>query len=177
MLAKEDKGLYKAVTVTLQEALEDRYPRETQVFAGRTVEHDPFRIYIVRDGETVFYIGKSSRGISARLEQHIEGYSRLGNLIANNWPGSGAWQVELVDQADCLPAIRAAIPGYARDSSESTLAIDTAEKALIRLMRPYLNATHNESEYPLPARYVTTEQLEKGKAAANLRMTPYRGRN
>jgi hypothetical protein len=77
--------------------------------------YDDHYLYIVRDGETVFYVGRSLDPVS-RLHEHICGGRRdvsyLGQLIrrcareANLFAAPALeWQVELLTLADCKPYI------------------------------------------------------------------------
>lgn len=66
-------------------------------------------IYLYRDGETVFYVGRSQNPFG-RLNQHLAlegpGYgSSLGDIILDNLPESWEWAFELYTLAECLPFI------------------------------------------------------------------------
>jgi hypothetical protein len=63
-------------------------------------------IYLVRDGETVFYIGQSRRDTVTRFHEHLHGPSRLGELILANMPAADAWMIELYTLADCRPFVQ-----------------------------------------------------------------------
>ncbi|MCZ2098126.1 MAG: hypothetical protein LC121_18025, partial [Anaerolineae bacterium] len=74
---------YKAFTISLCAAL-----------TGEHADPPPYSLYVVRDGETVFYVGKT-RQIETRLARHIEHRSLIGELITRHKPQSDAWQVDL----------------------------------------------------------------------------------
>lgn len=130
--------LYKAFSVTLKDAL-----------AGTYSEPPPYSLYVVRDGETVFYVGQTTDAIETRLQRHA--LSSLGQFITANAPESDGWQVELVDHRDCAPAVRAGLWPTLPDGAR--LDPDIAEIALIRVLRPCLNSTYNTNPRPLPERY------------------------
>lgn len=117
-----------------------------------------FKVYVVRDGETVFYVGKSRNNPVERLWQHLaligpnHGPSELGQLIKDNAPDSHAWQVELRTVADCEPFIRQEFPVHRLFDS------DLAERAMIRTLHPCLNGTHNAHPTRLPERYRRQQQ-------------------
>lgn len=82
------------------------------------------RLYLVRDGETVLYVGQSRDPID-RLFGHfgygtwgMRGPSRLGQLIMANLPEARAWVIDILTPADCEPIMQASRPGiyewYAR---------------------------------------------------------------
>lgn len=117
-------------------------------------------IYIVRDGDTVFYVGQSGDPID-RLLTHLgrgtrswcAGPSSLGQLIVSNLPESGGWQIELMILGDCEPYINTVWPWMKRFSIRGDDWEGLAEKAMIRTLHPCLNTTHNENPIPLPKHY------------------------
>lgn len=127
------------------------------------------RLYLVRDGETVFYIGKSRNPID-RLWQHLglaltggvlwsEYFmSQLGHLVKANLPEARSWQVELLTLEECTPVVLERMP-YLAGRWESWCqklpdsAADDAEQALIELHGPCLNVMHNRRKTPLPTCY------------------------
>jgi len=70
-----------------------------------TTDH---HLYVVRDGDVVFYVGKSQDVID-RLRSHVgkgtwghmSGRSSLGRLIEDNLPGARHWQIELLTPSEC----------------------------------------------------------------------------
>jgi hypothetical protein len=111
------------------------------------------RIYMVRDGNLVFYVGKLKRSIVDHILDHCgladSGRSpdRLGQLILENAPSSNGWQVDLLTLEDCEPIIREVTPMYKRVDSAQALF------CLITYYRPCLNEKDNPNPTPLPERY------------------------
>ena len=102
-------------------------------------------LYLVRDGETILYVGKS-RDVIERLRGHLGdggwvfyGPSQLGEMIRVNLPQSRGWEVVLLTPADC----------GAGD-------IDDAEEELIAHYNPHLNVMlKRHSSGDLPTQYKT----------------------
>ena len=146
---------YKAFTISLHAAL-----------TGEHADPPPYSLYVVRDGETVFYVGKT-RQIEARLALHLEHRSLIGTLITRNKPQSDAWQVDLIAAEDCQDIVRAIFPpvkdisadevaaffGHPPPDSPRAVSVEKAERALIRFLHPCLNAIHNIEPGRLPERY------------------------
>jgi hypothetical protein len=157
------------ITVTVGDILDDKGP-EWQDAMGH-------RLYMVRDGEVVFYIGQSGNPLE-RILTHIgqgpwnwsQGPSPLGDLIMANLPASRGWQVDLMTPDECKPLVEDWL-GFKITCSD----IAYAEKALIRQHRPCLNVVCNEYPAPLPERYCHDDR-EVERAAANLLHVPYRRR-
>jgi hypothetical protein len=139
------------------------------------LDENESNLYIVRDGEVIFYVGQSGRGIRFRLFQHHRETS-LGNLIQDNLPDSMGWQIDLLTVQDCLSQIKKHFP-YISESfilKEDNAFIDRAEEAMIRELRPCLNGTWNLNPNPLPDKYKRPEEAKR--KAAGLLHVPYRGR-
>src|SRR5579885_1704143 len=155
------------VTITVKEAIEC-----PPGLLDRVADH---YLYAYRDGEVVFYVGRSQSPLD-RLTEHLglagsSGGSRLGNLILDHTPESLAWQMELYTFADCAPLVqqfmpamsvwyeakRAIKPGYDKDMA------DLAEQALIESLRPCLNSI-NRANYsnPLPQKYIKRRYANEG---------------
>jgi len=127
-------------------------------------------VYVIRDGETVFYVGRTSQGISYRVGEHLGLWGRtpgapseVGRLILENMPESGSWQVDLMTRRDCHDE-------YLRDPDAST-----AERAMIRKLRPCLNRQSNPNPSRLPdcyRPYAEEKDLAMQKAARSLHI-PY----
>lgn len=139
-------------------------------------------IYIVRDDDTVFYVGQTKRGIGNRIREHCgagqrPGKTRMGRLIESNLPLSLGWQVELLTVKDCgiepwRPNVsQEEMSRFAREIEQpmiaflppapdwfaSSLEVDKAEDTMILRYHPCLNCTHNLDSKPLPERYRTLE--------------------
>jgi len=122
------------ITVTLREILSDEYDEPDY---GSTV-------YVIRDGETVFYVGRTIDHIANRLWRHLVlpiskgaqvwGGSRLGRLIHANAPESTSCQVNILPGAD--------------------------EVATIRKLRPCLNVTYNKRPSELPSQYRKSPEFD-----------------
>ena len=111
------------------------------------------KVYVVRDGDVVFYVGQSD-GPVERLEAHagqgtwgFTGPSSLGRTIKDNLPSARAWTIELWTVQECKEALA--------DESTRTWRWDKdlAEVKMIQRRRPYLNAIYNQGGYSLPERY------------------------
>lgn len=125
---------------------------------------ESFYIYLVRDGETVFYIGQSW-DVYTRLEQHLgmdwrNDASHLGKCVIDNHPQSEAWEIEFYSLRDC----EAMVMDFMKAQGDTTYtveryyahtqsAIDTAEEAMIKFHRPCLNVAANPHPTLLPERY------------------------
>jgi serine/threonine protein phosphatase PrpC len=88
------------------------------------------RIYMVRDGNVVFYVGKLERSIVDHILDHcgLEDSSRtpdrLGQLILDSTPSSNGWLVDLLNLEDCAPIIREVTPMYKRlDTGKAEFAL------------------------------------------------------
>jgi hypothetical protein len=102
------------------------------------LEHySPSGLYIVQDGDSVFYVGKS-QDILDRLVAHMgcharfSGPSRLGRFILDNAPDSGDWTITAltVDEVAAIAKTQ---------FSEHSYRVDQAEQVLIAGLRPALN--------------------------------------
>lgn len=108
-------------------------------------------IYVVRDGDVVFYVGQSKRDVVMRFWEHMNKPSRLGQLITLNRPQSMNWLVDYYTLADCQP--------YVKQKSLFSMQewqhfdMNMAEQGMIAQMRPILNKDFNPNPMPLPARY------------------------
>lgn len=119
-------------------------------------------IYVVRDGDVIFYVGKSSNPFS-RLHQHM-GYERklpsdLGTLIRNNSPESDEWTLECYRLKDCMPFIKQSFADMENEDEREFMVqfscsdASRAEKHMIRYLRPCLNTLYNENPSKLPEKY------------------------
>jgi hypothetical protein len=100
-------------------------------------------LYLIRDDETVFYVGQSYTAFD-RVWQHIhdayKGRSTVGRFILCNWPASLQFTVELMGSQTSSFA--------AQDNQ-----LDAAEQTLIKLHAPCFNRALNTKPSPLPAQY------------------------
>jgi len=92
-------------------------------------------IYLYRDGDVIFYVGRSSDPIN-RLQQHMgldhtypnSSYpSNLGRVIQDNLPESVEWTLEVYTLEDCVPLIEQ----YASDVLPHYLNLLSGEKEFI----------------------------------------------
>lgn len=139
-------------------------------------------LYVVRDGDVIFYVGRS-HDVVERLLAHMgkgwwgwQGTSSLGELVGYNQPESLAWQIELLTPGDCGidPLMGKGVtkdewdngpfPEFARlfpwdESMEqgrpwyNDAQIHQAERSLIAHSHPCLNSTYNNAPGELPERY------------------------
>ena len=142
------------------------------ILDGEYVGLDPsHRLYVVRDGATVFYVGQSKRGAVNRVLEHLgrgqfPHLDLLGLVVKANLPGALNWVVEFakpryktvvapIDDkawATLSPVVRFS---GTREGFEfySDLDTDRTEKELIQELKPCLNVTHNKDRQPLPDCY------------------------
>jgi predicted GIY-YIG superfamily endonuclease len=142
------------LTLTIEEALKEYVD---------TGEH---YLYLYRDGDTIFYVGRSVQPLE-RLLQHLGralpyAPDEVGQIIQEHMPESLHWTMDLYTLSDCQEAVKAHQPGnvvafqhYLAQETFRKKAMMIAEEALIRQHRPHLNQ-QNATWYdnPLPDRYV-----------------------
>jgi hypothetical protein len=114
-------------------------------------------IYVVRDGDVVFYVGQSKRDVVMRFWEHMNKPSRLGQLIALNRPQSMAWSVDFYTLADCQPFVRQQSLFSLQEWQHFDM--DMAERGMIAQMCPVINRDFNANPTPLPARYYGREVI------------------
>ena len=123
-------------------------------------------IYLVRDGDIIFYVGQS-RNLAQRISEHLghgrKSASDLGELILGNMPDSENWIIEFHTIKDCSGKVK---EHYGIDYSQYTLddfcrsemllktAIDFSEIVMINDCRPCLNVTYNANRTALPLKYI-----------------------
>ena len=115
-----------------------------------TMYHD---LYIVRDAEIVFYVGKS-RDVIGRLLGHCgrgtwgrgQVKSQLGCFIERNLPESRDWTIKLLTEKDAHGVVQFLSAGVWYD-------VEAAERALIGHYGPCLNVTYNEEPEAIPDKY------------------------
>jgi hypothetical protein len=104
-------------------------------------------VYVVRDGETVLYVGKATAGIRERWlcsrSPHISvngfgwhAYSSIGWTITEHLPQSRCWQIDLYTAEECQEIIKRHFPYCDHRST------NYAELALIQELRPRLNVAN-----------------------------------
>lgn len=123
-------------------------------FARGDYPPEEYELYVVRDGDSVRYVGISSSGIGHRwfggqgwghmfktVGGQWYGYSSIGREIVSRMPESMNWTIELWTFDDCTELFREKIKqeGYCIER----LTIKTYEPWMIRARKPALNCTHN----------------------------------
>jgi hypothetical protein len=107
------------------------------------VEWLPLDLYLFRDGDTVFYVGRSYRAFD-RVWSHVRnGYkarSDVGRFLLANWPRSLHFEIELLSSQS---------PAFDRVGRDAA----AAEELLIRRHRPCFNESLNADPAALPAGY------------------------
>jgi len=115
-----------------------------------------FTIYVVRNGDDVFYVGKSDDDCFTRLRTHLgcdfrgqRSLSTLGEFVIRNLPESRRWIVELYTNEDTKTVVpKRMYEGF------SWWPTDWAETAMIQTLKPYLNVTLNtRNRREIPTRY------------------------
>lgn len=137
----------KMATITLKKFLFDKFPLKSVCRAN---------IYIVRDGKTIFYIGKSNADIIDRVKSHFGFGDRfpgcsahLYSLMIDNIPQSGKWKIDFLTIDDC-----------SRRLKRKFSSVEDAEIAMIYSIGPCLNTTYNNgNRQALPRKY--TVKAEK----------------
>jgi hypothetical protein len=105
-----------------------------------------FDLYLIRDEEVVFYIGKSDLAFF-RIWQHIldgyKGRSTIGRFILCNWRASMNFTIELM----C---------SRSRQFTDLENDLSAIERSLIPKLSPCFNVVSNPKPTPLPAKYLPT---------------------
>jgi hypothetical protein len=115
-----------------------------------------FTIYVVREGEEVFYVGKWEDDCFARLRTHLgheirgrRSKSSLGEFVLRDLPESREWYVELYTNEETKKLVEKRF--YEGFHSWPT---QYAEMAMIKTLRPYLNISLNSQNWrEIPKRY------------------------
>jgi hypothetical protein len=112
-------------------------------------------IYLIRDGETIFYIGQSVSPLD-RLQGHLgqdwhQQVSAVGRCIQKNAPDSDQWTIELYTLQDCGPFVQ---KHYECFGGLRMYDVSIAEQSMIQLFCPCLNDRHNPHPAPLPGQYL-----------------------
>lgn len=110
-------------------------------------------IYLIRDGEVIFYIGQSSFGGAYRVIEHFDNTARsnstLHELMMDNLPKSLLWSVDLVS-----------IPGHDEIDRQDF------ECALITALSPCINIHCNDTPSRLPSNYTSQAKQDAIREAA-----------
>lgn len=121
---------------------------------------EDYRLYMIRDGETVFYVGQAGNPYN-RFLSHIEGFggngpSHVGEFLFANAPRSGAWLFEQYTIEECRPFVEEYRATFfkAPRALGDYFGLDEAEKSLIKHYRPCLNTAMNPNPLPIPEQYV-----------------------
>jgi hypothetical protein len=100
-------------------------------------------LYLIRDDEVVFYVGRSDNAFG-RVWEHLhggfKGRSTVGRFILLNWPRSMRFTIELQSSAS---------PRFASVGNDP----DAAEQCLIERLCPCFNEVLNDQPTPLPNGY------------------------
>lgn len=141
------------IELTIKQVVEDREPINAA-----------YRLYVIRDDETAFYVGQSINAYN-RILAHLGldgrgNTSHIGEFIIANAPLSGTWLFQMYTVEDCRAFVldyRATLPEENRafyETSNNPYDIDDAELALIKILRPCLNDAMNTDARPVPDKYV-----------------------
>ena len=105
-----------------------------------------FDIYLIRDAQVVFYVGKSEVAYF-RIWQHIldgyKGRSTVGRFILCNWRASMNFTIELINSRTSL---------FAHLENDRS----AVERSLITKFCPCFNVISNPTPTPQPAQYLPT---------------------
>jgi hypothetical protein len=105
-----------------------------------------FDLYLIRDDQVVFYIGKSDLAFF-RIWQHIldgyKGRSTIGRFILCNWRESMNFNIELMNS-------------HASRFADLDNDLSAIERSLIGKYSPCFNIVSNPKPTPLPMKYLPT---------------------
>ncbi len=129
------------ITLSLGDILNDRVDLDSR--------EELFQLYVIREGDTVFYVGMTTRTVLERIWEHcglsaIGGCDEIGRFVMDHLPESGAWHVDLMEVQEVDPAL---------GDRRGAYHIRKAEQKLIARLRPCLNHTGNGHPAPLPEHY------------------------
>jgi hypothetical protein len=101
-------------------------------------------LYCIRDGDTVFYVGRSHLAFN-RVWEHIrngwKAHSLIGRFLFCNWPASMNYEIKFLTSQD---------PEFSAVRNDPALA----EELLIKRHRPCLNEALNIEPLELPEEYL-----------------------
>lgn len=117
---------------------------------GNDIHEGDARIYAVRDGRHVLYVGLASSGIAYRwfgthghLNRNIGGHwygnSPVGRAIVEALPQSEHWAIDLYTMKECEPYVFRHLTYIPRQCIDR-LSVRDAERAMIMELDPELNA-------------------------------------
>lgn len=95
-------------------------------------------IYVIRENDTVLYVGKSERSVGQRIQEHCTprrfsgALDALGAFVRDTMPNSLELEVDILSVAECNTIVKA----LAKTEKE-------IEPLMIRHFRPILNGTFN----------------------------------
>lgn len=160
------------LTFQLNDVLKDKLP-----------DFQFYNIYLVRENDVIFYIGKAADA-PERIKQHFglsssfNSFSSFADLILKNNPKSKRWKVNFYTIDDCRKIVGTKhLPRYNHknaqwpppfpcesytktkwrefnETAHDCRLLDDAEIAMIRHFRPCFNKTYNEYPSALPEKYM-----------------------
>jgi len=109
-------------------------------------------LYVYRDEDTIFYVGRSIHPYTRLLEHLGKGArlpwpDRVGQIILDNMPESLNWTMEIWELKELITAKE-----YEQIAMHDVF-IQTCEEELIYRLGPCLNAIVNKNGSHLPERY------------------------
>lgn len=135
-------------------------------FLETDIDEGQATVYVVRDDETVLYVGKATAGIRERWlggRPHMtvngfgwQGWSAIGCTIAEHYPDSRTWQIDLYAKEECSAVVLKHFPYYETPTTEA------AELALIQELRPLFNVASTGYDREIPGKF------RRGPAMATL---------
>jgi hypothetical protein len=148
-------------------------------FAQAFSEHDDgYCLYVVRDNNTVFYVGQVSnwqvdknglRRIHQRIMNHwFDGddpykQERIGRLLVACSPESDSWMIEMLTIADAEHVT-------GKSFWKSSALITDLENVLIEYHRPCLNIVANPRPQKLPPKFKVRYEAQNRKLEQSLRV-------
>jgi len=132
------------------------------VLEGRVdIGDEPYCIYVVRERETVFYVGRSWDP-QQRLREHFGlSWRSSGGTISSlyeQYPEEAlGWQIDLYTLEECEPQVvvylHRRLEVY-QNPAHYEKSMRDAEVAMILHLRPCLNVSNNPSPSRLPDQYL-----------------------
>jgi len=122
------------ITISVKDALNGNVPLTDEAYG----------VYVVRDGQTKIYVGKTERqDIVDRISWHLGNgpftkVSPLGRYIIKNKPRSHNWKIDILSLDDCNQI-------FEERGLPRRRKIRTAETTLIHLYHPLINKQANDS--------------------------------
>lgn len=155
------------ISLTIKEAVE------------QTIDTTDHYLYLYRDGDVIFYVGRSISPLDRNLEHmglsHRSLADQLGHVIRDNRPDSWNWTLELYTLEECISLIQQRMPEVyrhymevlntptnPRSSYKYKELADDAETVMIEHYRPCLNGMKKQYRNPLPRKYIKIEIANEG---------------